>query len=231
MCIRDRFVKSQHNVEIQYAVEATVQPVACLTKYEIRNLLEYFNMPQELICRKAFPGPALAARIVGPVSQENLAFEKKVHDIVESKVDDYYKEQFGKAMIINAQGEQEPFQVFAATIEDVSSAKVTGVFKGRRSYTSPLCIKENWDYSKLTKQAEALTEHARLFFELGGGKNDGKFDVVIRCVNSLDARTATVTDLPFELLQTLQEQLTKLVETRTVYFDVTPKPPGTIEYV
>ena len=77
------FVKSQHNLEIEYDVEATIQPVASLTKPEVRKILEYFNMPKELVFRKAFPGPALSARIIGPVTLENLNFEKKVHDVVE----------------------------------------------------------------------------------------------------------------------------------------------------
>ncbi|MFW9818307.1 MAG: hypothetical protein ACFFE5_01760 [Candidatus Thorarchaeota archaeon] len=50
-------------------------------------------------------------------------------------------------------------------------------------------------------------------------------------MNSKDARTASVTNLPFDLLNELKEKLFDLPHTRTVYFDVTPKPPATIEYV
>ncbi|MBY8981252.1 MAG: hypothetical protein KGD72_12745, partial [Candidatus Lokiarchaeota archaeon] len=88
------FVKSQHNLDIEYDVEATIQPVASLTKPEVRKTLEYFNMPKELVFRKAFPGPALSARIIGPVTLENLNFEKKVHDVVESAINDYYIEKY-----------------------------------------------------------------------------------------------------------------------------------------
>jgi len=224
------FVKSQHNVEIEYDVEATIQPVASLTKSEVRKVLEYFKMPQDLIYRKAFPGPALAARIVGPVTRENLAFEKKVHDLVESSVDNYYLEKYKKSMIINAQGEQEPFQVFAATIEDVLNTKVTGIVGGRRSYENPLCVKCKWDFEKLIKMSTAITEYARVFYDLGS-KAIGQYDVVIRSINSRDARTASVTNLPITLLNSIRDKLLKIAETRCVYFDVTPKPPATIEYV
>ena len=224
------FVKSQHNVEIKYDVEATIQPVASLTKSEVRKVLEYFKMPQDLIYRKAFPGPALAARIVGPVTRENLAFEKKVHDLVESSVDNYYLEKYKKSMIINAQGEQEPFQVFAATIEDVLNTKVTGIVGGRRSYESPLCVKCKWDFGKLIKMSTAITEYARVFYDLGS-KAIGQYDVVIRSINSRDARTASVTNLPITLLNSIRDKLLKIAETRCVYFEVTPKPPATIEYV
>ncbi|NHI94639.1 MAG: hypothetical protein EAX96_19260 [Candidatus Lokiarchaeota archaeon] len=224
------FVKSQHNLEIEYDVEATVQPVASLTKNQIREVLEFLQMPQELVYRKAFPGPALAARIVGPVTKENLEFEKVVHDIVESTVDDYYIEKFGRSMIINQKGEQEPFQIFAATIEDVFNTKVTGIVDGKRIYEVPLIVKGNWDFEKLTRLASEIKGYARVFYELTSNPK-GQYDIVIRCVNSKDARTATVTDLPWGILHEIEIKSLKIFETRNIYFDVTPKPPGTIEYV
>lgn len=224
------FVKSQHNVDIEYDVEATIQPVASLTKHEVRKVLEYLNMPQELVYRKAFPGPALSARIVGPVSQENLAFEKNVHDLVESSVEDYYKEKFGKTMIINDDGEQEPFQVFAAISENILKKKVTGLVDGKRTYDIPLCEKGEWNFEKLIKKASQIKGYARVFYEMGSNP-EGKYDIVIRSINSKDARTATVTNLPIELLNDLKQKLLEISETKNVFFDVTPKPPATIEYV
>ncbi len=224
------FVKSQHNVEIEYDVMATIQPVASLTKHQVREILKYFNMPQELIYRKAFPGPALAARIVGPVTEENLIFEKNIHDLIESSVENYYQEKYGKTMIINNDGEQEPFQVFAAISEDVLNRRVTGLVDGKRIYELPLCEKGDWDYKKLIKKASELEGYARILYELGSNPK-GKYDVLIRSINSKDARTATVTELPIELLKELTQKLLKFTQTKNVYFDVTPKPPATIEYV
>ncbi len=224
------FVKSQHNVEIEYDVEATIQPVASLTKPEVRKILEYFNMPQELIYRKAFPGPALAARIVGPVTEENLIFEKKVHDLIESLVENYYQEKYGKTMIINNDGEQESFQVFAAISENILDRKVTGLVDGKRIYEYPLSVKGEWEYEKLITKASHIKGYARLFYEMGSNQQ-GKYDVVIRSINSKDARTATVTDLPISLLNKLAQKLLEIPETKFVYYDVTPKPPATIEYV
>ena len=227
---KDGFVKSQHNLDIEYDVEGTIQPVASLTKPEVRKVLKFFNMPQDLVNRKAFPGPALAARIVGPVSLENLAFEKEVHDIAESRIDDYYIEKFGTSMIINDTGEQEPFQCFAATIEDVINSEVTGLLNGNRTYDSPLCVKCKWNYKKLTILASRTKEYTRIFFKLGEN-TEGKYDVIIRCINSIDARTARVTNLPISLLRDIKDHILKVPQSRKVYFDVTPKPPGTIEYV
>jgi GMP synthase (glutamine-hydrolysing) len=224
------FVKSQHNLDIEYDVEATVQPVASLIKDEVRKVLDYFNMPQELVYRKAFPGPALSARIIGPVTVENLEFEKKVHDIVESYVEDYYRENYGNPMIINADGEQEPFQVFAAVSDNILNKEVTGLVNGRRIYKLPLIEKGKWDYKRLVKKASNIEGFARVLFELGINQS-GKYDVVIRSINSKDARTATVTDLPLDLLENIKQILLQIPKTKNVYFDVTPKPPATIEYV
>ncbi len=224
------FVKSQHNVEIQYDVEATVQPVASLTKNQVREVLQYLDMPDDVVFRKAFPGPALAARIVGPVTEEKLTFQKKIHDIVESAVDDFYIAKHGKSMIINEKGEQEPFQVFAATFEDATNAEVTGLKDGRRTYDKAKCVSGDWNFDQLVKDGLALTGHTRLFYQLGE-KEDGKFDAVIRCINSIDARTAYITNLPYELLQELSSKLLEVPDVRRVYFDVTTKPPSTIEYV
>lgn len=224
------FVKSQHNVEIEYDVEATIQPVASLIKHEIRKILEYLKMPQELIYRKAFPGPALSARIIGPVTIENLEFEKNIHDLVESQVEDYYKKKYGKTMIINDDGEQEPFQVFAAVSEDIINRKVTGLVEGSRTYELPSIEKGEWDYIKLIDKASKIEGFARVFYELGENPN-GQYDVVIRSINSKDARTATVTKLPLELLNNLKLKLLEIPKTKKIYFDVTPKPPATIEYV
>ena len=224
------FVKSQHNVEIQYDVEATVQPVASLTKNQVREVLQYLDMPDDVVFRKAFPGPALAARIVGPLTEEKLTFQKKIHDIVESAVDDFYIAKHGKSMIINEKGEQEPFQVFAATFEDATNAEVTGLKDGRRTYDKAKCVSGDWNFDQLVKDGLALTGHTRLFYQLGE-KEDGKFDAVIRCINSIDARTAYITNLPYELLQELSSKLLEVPDVRRVYFDVTTKPPSTIEYV
>jgi GMP synthase (glutamine-hydrolysing) len=69
-----------------------------------------------------------------------------------------------------------------------------------------------------------------MFYELQSSSK-GKYDVVIRAVNSIDARTASVTNLPFELLDTIKNELKKVQDTKNIYYDITPKPPATIEYV
>lgn len=67
------------------------------------------------------------------------------------------------------------------------------------------------------------------------GVKDGKrtyaYPVIIRAVNTVDAMTATVEDVPFALLEHITERITNEVEgVNRVLYDLTPKPCGTIEW-
>ena len=67
------------------------------------------------------------------------------------------------------------------------------------------------------------------------GVKDGKrtyaYPVIIRAVNTVDAMTATVANLPYELLCHITERITKEVaNVNRVVYDFTPKPSGTIEW-
>lgn len=71
-------------------------------------------------------------------------------------------------------------------------------------------------------------------FKSVGVKDDKRtyaYPVIIRAVNTVDAMTATVENVPFELLQHITERITHEVEgVNRVLFDLTPKPVGTIEW-
>ncbi len=71
------------------------------------------------------------------------------------------------------------------------------------------------------------------FKSTGIRENARTFDwpVIIRAVNTVDAMTATVEDVPFSLLQHLTARITAEVKgVNRVLFDLTPKPSGTIEW-
>ena len=63
------------------------------------------------------------------------------------------------------------------------------------------------------------------------GKRSFEWPVILRAVNTKDAMTATVEDVPFALLQHITERITKEVPgVNRVCYDLTPKPTGTIEW-
>lgn len=55
--------------------------------------------------------------------------------------------------------------------------------------------------------------------------------IVVRCIESVDARTATATELPWDKLNRISEQITQIDGVNRCLYDLTPKPPATIEYV
>ena len=63
------------------------------------------------------------------------------------------------------------------------------------------------------------------------GKRTYEYPVIIRAVNTVDAMTATVFDVPFDVLHHITNRITNEVENvNRVVYDLTPKPTGTIEW-
>ena len=67
------------------------------------------------------------------------------------------------------------------------------------------------------------------------GVSDGArtfaYPVILRAVNTVDAMTATVENVPFELLEHITERIThEVAGVNRVLYDLTPKPCGTIEW-
>lgn len=63
------------------------------------------------------------------------------------------------------------------------------------------------------------------------GRRTFAYPVIIRAVNTKDAMTATVEDIPFALLQHITQRITREVKgVNRVLYDLTPKPAGTIEW-
>ena len=67
------------------------------------------------------------------------------------------------------------------------------------------------------------------------GVRDGKryegWPAIIRAVNTVDAMTATIEEIPYEVLHTITNRITAEVEgINRVLLDLTPKPVGTIEW-
>jgi GMP synthase (glutamine-hydrolysing) len=64
-----------------------------------------------------------------------------------------------------------------------------------------------------------------------GGRREYGEIVVVRCVDSVDARDATAVELPWPKLHRICQRITSLDGVNRCLYDLTPKPPATIEYV
>ena len=82
---------------------------------------------------------------------------------------------------------------------------------------------------------DAFQYMAILLNDKATGIRDGRREfgqiIVVRCLNSVDARTATSVDLPWEKLHRICERITAIPDVNRCLYDFTPKPPATIEYI
>ncbi|HOC16648.1 MAG TPA: hypothetical protein PKK95_00180 [Vicinamibacterales bacterium] len=172
-------IKRQHNVFEQLGIDPQeafgyriLEPLVQLRKDGVRAVGRALGLPAELFNRIPFPGPALAARVIGEVTRERVDTVRKATTVVER--------------LLAGVG---AFQYLAILHED----RVTGMRGGKRQF---------------------------------GGQ------IEVRCWDSLDARQATPTNLPYELLRRIADEILEAVPgVVSVTYNIATKPPSTIEAV
>ncbi|MDH5467736.1 MAG: glutamine-hydrolyzing GMP synthase [Candidatus Aminicenantes bacterium] len=172
-------VKTQHNILEQIGIDPekgfgfkVVEPLKELFKHEVRKVARALGLPERIYARMPFPGPGLAARVVGEVTPEKVSLVRKATQIVEEEIESL-----------------KPFQAFAVLLSD----KGTGIEEGRRKFGDI---------------------------------------IIVRSVESKDAMTASPTQVPWDTLMAISRRITdEIPEVVRVAYEITPKPPATIEYV
>jgi GMP synthase (glutamine-hydrolysing) len=113
-------VKRQHNILEQLGIDPermfgykVIEPLVQLRKSGIRKVAQAVGLPEEIYNRPPFPGPALAARVIGEVTPERIAIVRKAPQVVEEELSN-----------------SGAFQYLAILHED----KVTGVRAGKRDF-------------------------------------------------------------------------------------------------
>lgn len=172
-------IKSHHNVGgLPEKMHLKLcEPLRELYKHEVRMVGKELGLPESVYQRQPFPGPGLAVRIVGEITQEKITIVQDACDIVESEID--AASESGKM--------ERPWQYFAALLP----SKTVGVRGDERSY---------------------------------------QYTVIVRAVRSMDGMTANFSHIPPDLLERISTRITNEIRSvgRVVY-DITNKPPGTIE--
>lgn len=112
-------VKSHHNVgglpeDLEFKL---IEPLATLFKDEVRKLAEELNMAEELIWRHPFPGPGLAIRILGEITEEKLTILRKADAIAMEE-------------IRNAGLYRDIWQALVV----LTNTRTVGVYQGERTY-------------------------------------------------------------------------------------------------
>jgi GMP synthase (glutamine-hydrolysing) len=171
-------IKTHHNVgglpeDMDFDL---IEPFRTLFKDEVRMLGEELGMPSEIVWRQPFPGPGLAIRIIGEVTEERLHIVREADAIL--------IEEVKRAGLY-----RQIWQCFAALTPTVRSV---GVMGDQRTYAHPL---------------------------------------VLRAVTSEDGMTSDWARIPYEVLERISNRIVNEVDgINRVIYDITSKPPATIEW-
>lgn len=171
-------IKSHHNVgglPEHVDFKEIIEPLRNLFKDEVRKLGEELGIPRELVWRQPFPGPGLAVRIIGEITEEKLEILREA--------DAVFRDEIAKAGL-----DMEIWQYFAV----LTDMRSVGVREDRRTY----------DYT-----------------------------IALRAVTSIDAMTADWARIPHEILTKISNRIVNEVKhVNRVVYDITSKPPATIEW-
>lgn len=248
-------IKTQHNVLGQVGINPIekfgfqiVEPLAYLYKDQVRDVARQLKIKFEASERQPFPGPGLLVRVIGKVTEEKLEIEKRTTEIVEKNLtgSQYF------AAIIDDEEEKCEHSIdkvvskfFDESLDiriKVPRNRVTGVKGDLRAYKK-LALLRLYSNSKLFKppikelielQVDIISENpdfTRIAYSITENPRKGKYIILIRSITTRDFMTADVTEIPWDILtKTADEMMEECEDVSEVYYDVTPKPPATVEY-
>jgi GMP synthase (glutamine-hydrolysing) len=233
-----------------------VEPLKTLFKGQVRQVARHLGIPSELAERQPFPGPGLSVRVVGEIERDKLVALKKATAIAEERLAKHKPDQYFAVIMDNKERKAHPrLEVIQATTAaalkvsenkvevNVFEDKATGTVKGERHYGEVAIIKIQKGRNLHQVPIPALVvlqntiikenpSFTRIFYMIkeASGAEKKPYVIAIRAIQTQDFLTAKVADIPWKTLSEISEKtLSACPDVSCVSYDVTPKPPATIE--
>ena len=204
--ITGKVIKSHHNVgglpkEMHLQL---CEPLKWLFKDEVRRVGRQLGMPEHLITRHPFPGPGLAVRILGDITPEKVRILQDADDIYIRGLRDYKVKLSG----------EEARKVLAA-----------GVPAQMQDGEIEVSL-----YDQIWQAGAILLSTVRSVGVMGDERTY-EHPVALRAVTSTDAMTADWAHLPYEFMAKVSNEIINKVRgVNRVCYDISSKPPATIEW-
>ena len=232
-----------------------LEPVVSLYKGDVRKVARYLDVPEELSERQPFPGPGLSVRMVGEIRTDKLETLKKATAITEQKFVKHNPSQYFAAIIDNF---EKPSDHFLVHIQEAATRflsvpkrhlnvkvfldKATGLEGRERRYGEIAAITAKTPEGQIhqvsiddlvTLQTKIITENhqfTRILYTIKDVSVKKPYVISLRAIQTRDFLTADVSEIPWKTLSETADVIIKTcLNVSSVCFDVTPKPPATIE--
>lgn len=197
-------IKSHHNVgglPDYVDFKEIIEPLRDLFKDEVRQVGLELGIPEYLVFRQPFPGPGLGVRIVGEVTEEKVR--------IVQEADAIYREEIDKA--VEAWKEKHSIE---------SESEQSAAESSSKELLSPPWMPNQY-FAALTNMRSV---------GVMGDERTYDYAVALRAVKTIDFMTAESAQIPWKVLQTVMNRIINEVKgVNRVFYDLTSKPPGTIE--
>ncbi len=240
-------IKTHHNrvAGIQKLIETgrIIEPLASFYKDEVREIGAELGVPAEFLHRHPFPGPGLAIRCLcsesqAPVQRMETGWLLPIRSVgVKGDSRSYH----AVLALDNLPDDEIATELVNSSIQ---INRVVGLVRAQVPIPAMHSTKGTLTPERLARLRHADAIVRRLSIESGFENKvwqfpvvliplgiDGAPDsVVLRPIHSVDGMTAQAVRMPGDLLQTMAEELLAIEGVCAVFYDLTHKPPGTIEW-
>ena len=241
-------IKTHHNrvAGIQKLIDEgrIIEPLSSFYKDEVRAIGRQLGLAAELLDRHPFPGPGLAIRClcsetsgalektpdgyIIPVRSVGVQGDSRTYRSVLA-IENFPATEEEVARLINKLDQVNRVVVAVWTAAPLESMRVepATLTAGRLD----LLRRADEIVRKRTHESgfDALTwQNPVILVPVGSGDNHNS--VVLRPIDSVDGMTASVVRMPAPLLESITKELRALKGIAGVFYDLTNKPPGTIEW-